>query len=742
MRKILALLLTLCLLLSLCGCGGETENTASEQAPVDSPEPVTITTQGDYIIPDHWTETSINDGTYAYLTEKADMDTGYVNDGLGHLYQGKTDQENQTFTLSVYDTAKNPEYTLEIPFLAPVEDPRYQGDFLERYVILEDCVWIVHSHTDYDPETETSEMDGRLEKWDTAGNLLMTETLDHYDINDEENFVMDFTKGENNELLLLSQKEMLFLDKDGNIIKRQEISEDNWFQVYRDSSGRCYLFDSLSTSTLYTIDWENHGLGQPLFETGYNTRMLPGGGDYDFFLVNDTTLSGASLEAGTITEILSWSDYDLAGSVNSVSYVDEETLLITISSFVGEGESLYLRRVPADEVPEKTSIYMAVPLMYWEDVPDRTWTESLDQMITEQMNSFNRGNANYRIDVVTFGDATELQMLMQSDTPPDLICWDGDWLEEAPSAQVYSAKGYLVDLEPLVEADSELRMSDFIPRCVELIKETYGGLYLFPREFYSRTIVAYSEYVGDEMGWTMEEFCDIAKNLPQGMTIWGGDGKSLLNMLLETGISEFVDFEAGTCSFETQTFMDLLTVCRDKCGVEENWEEGLGNNLMRVEGVMGRFGQFAKEVMVPAREQGLTLIGYPGAGGNGMNLTFSGSVSITTVGGHSDVAWDFVRELMSYDFQKNSFGFGSVREDVFTEKEDSYAEMYPDDVTEADYAAAKALPYDAGCTTVYDSPVTQIVMEEADGFFAGDKSAEETARIIQNRVMIYLSEQS
>ncbi|MDD6022903.1 MAG: extracellular solute-binding protein, partial [Oscillospiraceae bacterium] len=370
-----------------------------------------------------------------------------------------------------------------------------------------------------------------------------------------------------------------------------------------------------------------------------------------------------------------------------------------------------------------------------------TWTESLDQMITEQMNSFNRRNPNYRIEVITFGSASELQMLMQSDTPPDLICWDGDWVDDPPSAQLYGAKGYLTDLGPLVEADPELSMSDFIPSCVELIQETYGSFYLFPREFYARTLVAPSEYVGEEMGWTLEEFCDTAKNLPEGMTIWGGDGKTLLNMLLETGMGAFVDYTAGTCDFENQTFIDLLTVCRDRCSAEENWEEGLGNNLMKVESVMGRFGNFAIETMIPAKEQGLTLIGYPGAGGNGMNLTFSGCVSITTVGSHPDVAWDFVRELMSYDFQKNSYGFASIREDVFNEKEDSYAEMYAEDAAEADFAAAKALPYDAGCSTVYDSPVAQIVMEEAEAFFAGDKSAEETARVIQNRVSIYLGEQ-
>jgi multiple sugar transport system substrate-binding protein len=43
--------------------------------------------------------------------------------------------------------------------------------------------------------------------------------------------------------------------------------------------------------------------------------------------------------------------------------------------------------------------------------------------------------------------------------------------------------------------------------------------------------------------------------------------------------------------------------------------------------------------------------------------------------------------------------------------------------------------------TIYDSPALDIVDEEVQAFFSGDKSAEAVAAIIQNRVEIYLGEQ-
>lgn len=39
-----------------------------------------------------------------------------------------------------------------------------------------------------------------------------------------------------------------------------------------------------------------------------------------------------------------------------------------------------------------------------------------------------------------------------------------------------------------------------------------------------------------------------------------------------------------------------------------------------------------------------------------------------------------------------------------------------------------------------DQNIANIINEESGAFFAGQKSAEETARIIQNRVSVYIGE--
>lgn len=738
MKKCVPILLILCLLLSLGACGGKTESLASTSAKEPEPIPsVELAADGDYIIPAQWTNNSINDGNYAYVTESAE-ETLLTNDGLGHRYRVDNDEERQVISVEVTKLDGTLLYSLEIPYLASISEGEQASDYLGEYVCLEDSLWVNHYRNFYDPEQETGNWEGYLEHWDAQGNQLAKLPLTDYDVNQEDNPLTALTLGKDDGLLMVSRKELLFLSETGEIVNRTEVPQDSWLGACRDSSGRAYLFDSMATNTLYTIDWENHALGQPLFETEYNARILPGGGDYDFFLVNETMLSGAALATGTVTEILRWADYDLTASVGSVEYVDEETFLISVSSMMGDSEILYLRRVPASEVPEKETVYLAYPLAEVEEVPDRSWTETADATLIDQINRFNRSNGECRIEVVTFGSATDLQLLMQSDTPPDLICWDGDWLESPPSARLYAAKGYLADLEPLLQQDEEFSMDDLIPRCVELLRETYGGMYVLPYAFYARTIMAPREYVGEDMGWTLEEFCNMANSLPDDVTLWSSGADTLLSMILSTNGSRFVDYEAGTCDFENQTFIDLLNVCRDRCTEDDDTED----DLLQVIPIMGQFAQFTYNNLLPAKAAGKTMIGYPGAEGNGMCLTFQQCMSITASAKHPDAAWQFLRMFLSDDVQKETHIFTPIREDIYQELENDMVKNNPDEATQEEYAEAIAMPYDAGCVMVYDDPAMEIALEEAAAFFAGDKTAEDTAGVIQSRVSIYLGEQS
>lgn len=83
----------------------------------------------------------------------------------------------------------------------------------------------------------------------------------------------------------------------------------------------------------------------------------------------------------------------------------------------------------------------------------------------------------------------------------------------------------------------------------------------------------------------------------------------------------------------------------------------------------------------------------------------------------------------------------SVRQDAFNDKEDpvSGGQWL---LHRRGIPSGRELVYQAANCRVNDSPIIPIVEEETAAFFNGDKTAEETAAIIQSRVEIYLGEQS
>lgn len=327
---------------------------------------------------------------------------------------------------------------------------------------------------------------------------------------------------------------------------------------------------------------------------------------------------------------------------------------------------------------------------------------------------------------------------MLTSDPPDLILWDTG-LEDQPQFPTFARRGYLTDLEPLIEADPKLDRSDFYPNVMDAARDLGGGLYALPMQFTLRTLSAPAEYVGTDMGWTCQDLRAAAERMPEDMILLEGfDQTSALSHLLDVNIQRFANPAQGTCDFENQSFYDLLTLCRDYFPAEGN---ATGDALLTLEVTHSTMGGFAADTMKRLEAQGRTLIGYPDTGGNGCYMTFGSMISLCALGDQQTWAWEFYRTLLGYDYQYALSGLMlRIRVDAQEAREDWFLQ-YNGSCTEAESQAAQALISGAETVSVYDSPISAIVLEEAGAFFAGDRTAEETAAIIQSRAEIYLGEQ-
>ncbi len=128
-----------------------------------------------------------------------------------------------------------------------------------------------------------------------------------------------------------------------------------------------------------------------------------------------------------------------------------------------------------------------------------------------------------------------------------------------------------------------------------------------------------------------------------------------------------------------------------------------------------------------------TFVGIPDA--NGGQLLLTPRIGITHSCKYPDAVWEFVE---GYATMRNTSVYLPIFQSYLDSQQKTLNEVYSSDIVDQ----AISLINEATTVTEDYSPIPNIVADEAQAYFSGDKSAEDVAKVIQNRVSIYLSEQS
>jgi ABC-type glycerol-3-phosphate transport system substrate-binding protein len=329
----------------------------------------------------------------------------------------------------------------------------------------------------------------------------------------------------------------------------------------------------------------------------------------------------------------------------------------------------------------------------------------------------------------------------------------------------YVARGLLLDLYPLIDADPELDRSDLLESVIRAT-EINGGLYRIFPHFTIGTMVGNPAVVASEPGWNMDEFLTVLNANPDA-DLPLGQGLTRLNylqVLFMITMSNYVDWDAGTTSFDSVDFMNLLMFANtlpenhdwDSDYIPESELITAGRQIMAPVG----FYDFHDFQMYRALFGGeLVFKGFPNESRNGNSLMANSGFAITTSCKDVDGAWEFVRTFISEDYQMDNFrrfGF-SVLKALFEKDlqeamaENEYGpgtmgwngftiELKP--LTQADADQLMAFVDSVSISADQDEAIWNIVSEGATDFFNGRSSIQDTVRVIQNRASIYVSEQS
>jgi len=331
--------------------------------------------------------------------------------------------------------------------------------------------------------------------------------------------------------------------------------------------------------------------------------------------------------------------------------------------------------------------------------------------------------------------------------------------------EIYAARGLLVDLNPFLDNDPDIRRGDLMDGVLRAA-ETDGALYRIFSGFTISTVIGHPSVVGDYPGWSIAEFRDVINSNPQADFPMGTSfsRESFLKSMLEHNIEQFVDLEAGVTRFESREFIELLELAsifpsdRDtyvSTYVEENEMIQSGRQIM-MHLNLGGFTAFRSRRSHMGGE--VVLKGFPAENINSNKINIHNTVAITVGCEDKDGAWEFVRMFLTEEFQREIFMWRfpinrNMFQELLTEAMDPESAWYSgigslehlvlvEELSQNEADEITAFIDSITGTVELDSVLWNIISESASELFNGQRTAEDAARIIQSRVARYVAEMS
>lgn len=517
---------------------------------------------------------------------------------------------------------------------------------------------------------------------------------------------------------------------------------------------------------------------------------IPGNDEYDFYFNNGSAFYGFKLGSEAPERLFAWLDCDLSSNVGGmdISVRDNGDIVIFTTQYCTEkpvdNEIVVISKKSWDQVPHKQTLTLG--------------TLGINFELESAVLKFNRSNDKYRIEVINYTDDEDYSNLCNASTVdfyehgrtkfltaivagdvPDIIS-----LSSMPFKQL-AAKGILEDMNPWLEKDGEFSREDIVPSALSAM-EVNGKLYRIFPGFTIQTAIGATSVVGDKQGWGYGQFNQTLAEMPEGCMPM--EWYMVRDMAMELGLTldmdSYVNWETGECNFARPEFTEFLEYLKLFPTSEEMELHGYtpedekafsrGMQLLSNSSINSVTNFKTEDFYRNVDAQQISYIGFPSISGNGTVFHMDSGVAMTTKCRDKDGAWEFIREFLSEDSQKEIFGLptnanllnaqideamqpnykkdenGEYILDENGEKIKETSDFYytPDctevpvyEMTAEQAELFRSLIEKGGVVADDNSAILKIVREEVQPYFAGQKTAEDVAKLIQSKVSIYVNEQ-
>lgn len=474
-------------------------------------------------------------------------------------------------------------------------------------------------------------------------------------------------------------------------------------------------------------------------------------------------------EESSVCELLRWEDSNIEGyKVKAVFQLSDEYLLVVCQDWE-KGPSRYLchllKKTDINNLPKKEVIVLASLF------PD----EYLESAVVD----FNLSNMEYHITIESYGykkgspteeEAARLRLdsALVSSRPPDLL--DLSSLDISK----YASRDVLEDLTLYIEQSEHLSIEDYFENIIEgytIDKK----LVCVPSYFYITGFFGRSLQLGREPGWSFDDMKRLVERYPEHRLMdnanYRGSDWIWQNAVDDYCLDKFVDLSSRTCDFQNEEFGEIVKWVGEHHGEGEIvWDWSEADDLLLDWYHMGNLSDYIKYETI--YEDSYAFKGYPTIDGSlRYEAQPTDEVGIVSASDKKEGAWEFLEYFMGLnDNPEMIYGIGFNSRRTFTEKALEYLmeieylydmngkesirlkgyfmkdgesyDFYYLRKDQADQLMEMLDSVDFRPKSNVENAIIDIIVEETESFYNGDKSLEEVMAIIQNRARLLLWEES
>lgn len=743
--------LTALYLMTATGCNQDESSTADLHTPSES------TSSEDSGNTSHALNVSFE---HAYKAEKLDIpDMQYANrisEFDGKLLISDENDQNQPYLYQLDDHSCTPVDLVYPASLDENADYAVSANFINAQ---NQPVFIYHASA-YDVENidqPYQDSGYTMEVYDTDFHLL--ETRDLNDVFPAETYfsaivsdmdgnyyvaVLDNTTG--------SQKLTVY-DKDFR--QTAEISSDIQYiqQMALNGEGKLLLIyqDRQWNSCFGILNTETNSIDQIQIDSmpQWFSASCIGKKDYDLFVSDSISVYGVKISEGICEKVINWVNSDFNGdSISSmIQLEDGRFAVIENHSQDAYASSVWLLD---ERAPEEFENVQPISL-------STLW---LPSELSNAVSRFNRTHDDYRIAIINYDQYNtdedheaglkQFKSDMTSGISADIICMSNMPYES------YANKGLLLDLSEYIR---QLNPDDYFMNFFDSLKY-HDKLYQIGFSYSVNTLEAKTEHVNGKSGLSLPEFIDLMNQLPDTMTAFSDMSKTTaLSELAIHCLPNFIDLHSSSCHFDSPEFIQVLELCntypdentpdQSEDWSQDQWQQywnDLDNEYIQDKTLFHSIyiytiQQYLQERTAAFDQADVSMIGYPTnvEDSNGGRFQPEYTLSISANSAMKEQIWEFFQMMLDEDAQENLYSSLPVRKEAFDlfAKEAMNANTF---ITQTDIDTIKNHIENIHESMYSNEQIYNIIYEEAQAYFTGEKSAQDAADTIQSRVTLYLSE--